>query len=64
MSNALERLLRTDADNFVLTVAVYADETGEAPAEIALRALADALARQTESGALGTSLVSEENADG
>lgn len=50
---SLESELRRAADEFVLAVAVVADERGNDPAELAEQALADSLARLTESGALG-----------
>lgn len=53
----LEALMRSDAENFVMVVSVYTDEFGGNPNEVALTALKDALARLTESGALGTAAV-------
>lgn len=51
MSDHYERLLRKDADNFVLTVAVVADATGRTPHDVAHEAIGDALARLHEQGA-------------
>ena len=49
----LEAELRRAADEFVLAVAVVADAKGRMPSDLAAEALADSLARLTESGALG-----------
>ncbi len=48
-----EKVLREDADNFALTVAVYAEAAGRAPVDVAREAIQHALARLTERGALG-----------
>lgn len=45
--------LRRSADEFVLAGAVVADEQGRDPLEVIAQALADSVARLTESGALG-----------
>lgn len=54
LNKRLEDLLRRDAENFALVVAVVAEELGRDPAELAREALRDALARLTETGALGS----------
>lgn len=47
------KLLRDDADRFAMTVAVVAEADERPPADVAEEALRDALARLTETGALG-----------
>lgn len=51
--SGLDAELRRAADEFVLVVAVVADENGAQPYEVAREAISDALARLTEVGALG-----------
>ena len=53
MSDGYAKVLREDADRFVLAVAVVAEHEGRSPAEVALEAMQNALARLTETGALG-----------
>ena len=45
-------VLREDADRFVTTVAVVAEDAGRSALDVAVEAMADALARLQESGVL------------
>lgn len=47
-------VLREDADRFVTTIAVVAEDAGRSPLDVAVEAMADALARLQESGVLGS----------
>jgi hypothetical protein len=48
------KVLREDADQFVMTAAVVADEMGRPFAVLALEALSDAVARLNELGMLNS----------
>lgn len=51
---SFDKVLRDAADDFLIVVAVCAEDQGRPPAELCIEAIQDAQARLTESGALSS----------